>query len=103
MTVGDMARARRALMRRDKVLGAIIRQRGACGIKTERATDIFSGLVEAIVSQQLSTRAAATIHGRLRALMPDGGRPTPEALILLSWSHTVAAGEVVTLILPPLA
>ena len=46
--------------------------------------DIFCGLVEAIVSQQLSTRAAATIYGRLRALIPDGGVPTPEALLPLS-------------------
>lgn len=83
MTAGDMARARRALMRRDKVLAAIIKQRGACGIRTDRATDIFAGLVEAIVSQQLSARAAATIYGRLGALMPDGGALTPEALLLL--------------------
>jgi DNA-3-methyladenine glycosylase II len=79
-----MARARRALMRRDPVLGAIIRKHGACGIKTGREADIFCGLVEAIVSQQLSTRAAATIYGRLRALLPNGGAPTPEALAALS-------------------
>jgi 3-methyladenine DNA glycosylase/8-oxoguanine DNA glycosylase len=41
-------------------------------------------LVEAIVWQQLSTRAAATIYGRLRASLPHGGAPTPEALLLLS-------------------
>ena len=84
MTPDDMARARRSLMRRDPVLAAIIRKYGACGIKTARETDIFCGLVEAIVSQQLSTRAAATIYGRLRALLPDGGPPTPEALLPLS-------------------
>ena len=80
MTADDMARARRMLMRRDPVLAPIIRKYGACGIKTGRESDIFCGLVEAIVSQQLSTRAAATIYGRLRALLPDGGPPTPEAL-----------------------
>ena len=36
------------------------------------------------MSQQLSTRAAATIYGRLRALMPDGGPPTPAALLPIS-------------------
>lgn len=84
MTADHMARARRVLMRRDPVLAPIIRKYGACGIKTGREGDIFCGLVEAIVSQQLSTRAAATIYGRLRALMPAGGPPTPEALMPLS-------------------
>ena len=83
MTAADMARARRVLMRRDPVLAGIIRKYGACGIKTGRETEIFCGLVEAIVSQQLSTRAAATIYGRLRALLPNGGTPTPEALVPL--------------------
>jgi len=84
MTAQDMARARRVLMRRDPVLAPIIKKYGACGIKTGREGDIFCGLVEAIVGQQLSTRAAATIYGRLRALMPGGGPPTPDALMPLS-------------------
>ena len=83
MTADDMARARRVLMRRDPVLAPIIKKYGACGIKTGREGDIFCGLVEAIVSQQLSTRAAATIYGRLRALLPNGGTPTPEALLAI--------------------
>ncbi len=84
MTADDMARARRVLMRRDPVLARIIKKYGACGIKTGRERDIFCGLVEAIVSQQLSTRAAATIYGRLRALLPNGAAPTPETLLPLS-------------------
>ena len=84
MTADDMSRARRVLMRRDPALAGIIKKYGVCGIKTGREGDIFCGLVEAIVSQQLSTRAAATIYGRLRALLPDGGTPTPEALLALS-------------------
>jgi DNA-3-methyladenine glycosylase II len=83
MTADDMARARRVLMRRDPVLASIIRQHGACGLKTARENDIFSGLLQAIVSQQLSTKAAATIYGRLRALLPDG-TPTPDAIVPLS-------------------
>ena len=78
-----MARARRVLMRRDPVLAPIIKKHGACGIKTGRENDIFCGLVEAIVSQQLSTRAAATIYRRLREALPDG-RPTAEALARVS-------------------
>ena len=84
ITPEELGRARRALMRRDPVLRAIIRKHGACGIKAGREADIFCGLVEAIVSQQLSTKAAATIYGRLRALMPASGPPTPEAILPLS-------------------
>ena len=92
MTEADLARARRHLMRRDPVLGAIIKRHGACGIKTNRADDIFAALVQAIVSQQLSTRAAATIFGRLRALMPDGSTPRPEAILALSDEQLRAVG-----------
>src|SRR5687767_15482976 len=84
MTTDDMARARRVLMRRDPVLAPIIKKYGACGIRTGRESDIFCGLVEAIVSQQLSTRAAATIYKRLRELLPNDGALTPEALLQLS-------------------
>jgi DNA-3-methyladenine glycosylase II len=84
MTADDMARARRMLMRRDPTLAPIIKKYGVCGITTGREADVFCGLVEAIVSQQLSTRAAATIYGRLRALLPNGGTPTPDALLVLS-------------------
>ena len=82
MTADELARARRALMRRDPVLAPIIRKYGACALIT-REGDIFCGLVEAIVSQQLSTRAAATIYGRVRGLLPNGGSPTPEGLMSL--------------------
>jgi DNA-3-methyladenine glycosylase II len=92
MTAGDMARARRTLMRRDPVLARLIKRYGPCGIRTGRETDIFCGLLEAIVSQQLSTRAAATIYGRVRALIPDGGDPTPEALLPLSDEALRGAG-----------
>lgn len=92
MTAEDMARARRLLMRRDPVLAPLIRKYGACGITTGREQDIFCGLVEAIVSQQLSTRAAATIYSRVRALLPDGGTPTPEALQLIPDAALRGAG-----------
>jgi DNA-3-methyladenine glycosylase II len=92
MTPDDVARARRVLMRRDPVLASLIRKYGACGLEGARETDIYCGLVEAIVSQQLSTRAAATIYGRLRALMPDGGPPRPDALLPLPEETLRAVG-----------
>ena len=72
MTTADYARARRLLMRRDPVLAETIRRIGACGMASRLLTDHLTTLVRAIVGQQLSSKAAATIFGRLRALFPDG-------------------------------
>ena len=68
----EYQRARRVLMRRDPVLGALIRQIGACGLAERQRKDHLTALVGSIVSQQLSTKAAATIFGRLVALFPEG-------------------------------
>jgi DNA-3-methyladenine glycosylase II len=72
MTTADYARARRLLIRRDPVLAVTIRRIGACGMASRLLTDHLTTLVRAIVGQQLSSKAAATIFGRLRALFPDG-------------------------------
>ena len=72
MTPAEYARARRLLMRRDPILGAAIKRIGPCGMAERQRSDHLTALVGAIVSQQLSTRAAATIFGRVRALVPDG-------------------------------
>lgn len=68
----DYARARRHLMRRDPVLGSVITRIGPCGMASRQHADHLSALTGAIVSQQLSTKAAATIFGRFKALFPDG-------------------------------
>jgi DNA-3-methyladenine glycosylase II len=53
--------------------------------------DPFSALVRTITAQQISTKAASTIHGRLVALMPDGVA-TPEALVAISDDQLRGAG-----------
>lgn len=80
----DYAKARRLLMRRDPVLGAVIKHIGACRMADRQRGDHFSTLVSAIVSQQLSTKAAATIFGRLAALCPGGAVTLPADLDGLS-------------------
>ena len=82
MTPDDYVKARRLLLRRDPVLAALIRKHGECGLARAQRSDHFSALVRAITGQQLSTKAAATIFGRLVALVPDG--LTPEALSVLT-------------------
>lgn len=91
MTPEDYARARRLLLRKDPVLAAVIRAHGACGLAAAQRADHFSALVRAIVFQQLSTKAASTIYGRLIALVP-GGAPTPEALAAVTDEQFRAAG-----------
>ena len=72
MTPEDYEKARRHLMRRDKMLGAAIKQIGPCGMAERQRSDHLTALVGAIASQQLSTKAAATIFGRFVALFPEG-------------------------------
>jgi DNA-3-methyladenine glycosylase II len=63
-------KARRALMAADPRLAEIIRRTGRQRPDfTPR--DPLAALVRALVSQQLSTKAAATIHGRVLQLMPS--------------------------------
>jgi DNA-3-methyladenine glycosylase II len=92
MTAADYTRARRTLLRRDPVLAGIIRRHGPCGLGAARERfDHFSMLVRAIVFQQLSTKAATTIHDRLIGLMPDA-RAEAEALLALTDEQLRAAG-----------
>jgi len=51
---------------------------GGLGLKVRRENDLFSALSRAIVYQQLSGKAAATIHGRFTTLFNQG---VPEAAL----------------------
>ena len=90
MTTADYARGRRLLARRDPVIRELIRKHGRCGLADAQHTDPFTALVHAIVSQQLSTKAAATIAARVDALL--GGTPTPKAVAEVSDPQLRAAG-----------
>ena len=78
------------LARRDPVIRDLMRAHGRCGLADAQHTDPFQALAHAIVSQQLSTKAAATIAGRFDALC--GGRPTPAAVSALSDEALRGAG-----------
>jgi len=84
MTEGEYDKARRILMRRDRVLGAAIKRIGACGLAQRQRKDHLTALVGAIVSQQLSTKAAATIFGRFLGLFPEASIPDAAAIQALS-------------------
>ena len=78
----DYARARRHLSRRDPVIRDLMRTHGTCGLADAQHGDPFGALMKAIVSQQLSTKAADTIFKRLIALFD--GAPSPPALAALA-------------------
>ena len=80
MTPTEYEAARKLLMRRDRILGAAIKKIGPCGLAERQRKDHLSALIGAIVSQQLSTKAAATIYGRFVALFPEGQIPHAHAI-----------------------
>ena len=92
MTPADYERARRSLMRRDPILGRAIKRIGPCGMAERQRKDHLTALVGAIVSQQLSTRAAATIFGRFVALFPEGEIPSAAAIASLTDQQLRAVG-----------
>jgi DNA-3-methyladenine glycosylase II len=81
----------RHLKRVDPVLAAVIDRVGACRLEARREGTHFDALVRSIVYQQLSGKAASTIHGRLQDLY--GGRaPTPAELLATPDEQLRAAG-----------
>ena len=60
--------------------------------KFEKSKDPYRALVRAVVYQQLSGKAAATILGRVVALFPDKDFPDPEDLIAVKPESLRGAG-----------
>lgn len=58
---------------------------------SRRNKDVYGALLHSIVSQQLSVKAAATIHGRILNLFPDND-PRPELLVRMSLTRLHSAG-----------
>lgn len=69
LTPASCLSATRALARRDPALGRVIRAWGPCPLGRDPRRDGFAALVRMIVFQQLSGKAATTIHARVLAAM----------------------------------
>lgn len=87
----DYARARRHLMRADPRLGSLVKRIGACGLAHGHDTDRFGLLVRSIISQQLSAKAAMTIHGRVLAAL-EAEQATPQAMLAIDQDRLRACG-----------
>jgi len=75
----------------DPVLAAVIDRVGPCRARVTTDGTHFGAVVRSIVYQQLSGKAAATIHGRVLALFDDG-EPTPGAVLKADVTVLRAAG-----------
>jgi 3-methyladenine DNA glycosylase/8-oxoguanine DNA glycosylase len=76
----DFQQAERHLAAADARLAALIAHVGPLRLEVEQLASPFAALAESIVYQQLTGRAAATIHGRLVDLFPRR-RVTPERIL----------------------
>jgi DNA-3-methyladenine glycosylase II len=86
----DYTKARRLLSRRDPVLRELMRMHGPCGLAARQHANPFKALVRAIVGQQLSAKAAATIFSRFEALFDTF--PTPAQVLAVSDDRLRAVG-----------
>ena len=78
-------------MKCDPRLRDVIKRVGPCGLHAAAPRDPFETLCVSIASQQLSTKAAATIFGRFADLFPNR-KPTPERVMTLSDEQIRATG-----------
>jgi DNA-3-methyladenine glycosylase II len=90
MTTTDYAKARRLLARRDPVIAGLMKRHGPCGLADAQHEDAFTALVHSIISQQLSTKAAATIARRFDALFDES--PTAAAVAKVDDGQLRAVG-----------
>lgn len=89
----DPAHATAHLSDVDPLMGELIAQAGPFTLTPPPTQSPFHALMRAIVYQQLSGKAAATILGRVLDLMPKGrGRPKPSDLDALDDASLRAAG-----------
>jgi 3-methyladenine DNA glycosylase/8-oxoguanine DNA glycosylase len=76
----------------DPRLGALIARAGAFTMRPEPTQSLFAALVESIVYQQLSGKAAETILGRVIALYRPRRLPRPVDILETSVERLRAAG-----------
>jgi DNA-3-methyladenine glycosylase II len=77
-TPTELQRAARHLAQHDPILAPVIARTGPCSIRPHR--NYYWELIDSIISQQLSVKAAATIERRFRELFGDDF-PPPSAIL----------------------
>ena len=90
-TPGLHRSAVRHLRRSDPVLAKVVARHGPHRFELRTGGSHFDSIARAIVSQQLSVKAASTIHGRFRALY-DGAGGTPDVVARIPEKRLREAG-----------
>ncbi len=88
----DPKKALAHLRKADPKLGAFIDRAGPFEMVINPADSVFGMLAEAIIYQQLTAKAAATIFGRVCEATSGGKRPKPKDVLATSHEDLRAAG-----------
>ena len=80
------------LSERDEILRALISELAPFAIDAEAGQSPYEVLLEAIVYQSISGKAAATIFGRIKALGENDRPPAPEKMLTISPEKLRKAG-----------
>lgn len=88
----DPILACRYLAEADPLLGALIARVGPYGLRPRPTQSLFAAVARAIVYQQLSGAAAATILGRVQAIYAPKRFPTPRDILATPPERLRAAG-----------
>jgi DNA-3-methyladenine glycosylase II len=94
MAVKATAKALATLREGDPVMSRLIDEHNSSvtrDLRRDRPGDAYGALLRSIVGQQLSTKAARTIYGRMLELF-DGHAPTPKQLLAVDPDAIRAAG-----------
>jgi DNA-3-methyladenine glycosylase II len=87
-----MGEAEQNLSKLCKRFAAVVPKHEPYPTAFERQRDPYRALVRAVVFQQLSGKAASTIHGRVLALFVDKEHPDPEDILAASDESLRSAG-----------
>ena len=88
----DPVVACRHLTDADPTLGQLIARVGPCDLRPRPTQTLFAAIARAIVYQQLSGAAAATILGRVQAIYAPKRFPTPRDILATAPERLRAAG-----------
>ncbi len=91
MAMKRRTRALNHLRAADPQLAQLIDAVGPCKLAVEEAHSLYEALARAVIYQQLTGKAAATIAGRVAAL-GGGGFPTPAEVVALADEALRGAG-----------
>jgi 3-methyladenine DNA glycosylase/8-oxoguanine DNA glycosylase len=88
----DRELAIQTLSKKDKKLAKLIAKVGPFNLEPEPFNDTFEHLLESIVYQQLTGKAAATIYTRVKGLFGSDKHPSPQQIIKCSIEELRSAG-----------